>query len=328
MAHCYSGLKGVGQMYDKGIVFELLEKVAIVLTQDQQFVKVKKKEGLEVGQTIFFLPEDVVKPTPKVIPFYKKTAPTLALIAACLLIFIIPFGKPVTPYATLSVDVNPSFELELDEAMAIRKVNALNKSAQALNVQALEGLPLQEGLEQLKQILIENNISLESNAMLFSLALSNQDDLDYENQVKESLKQANQTEEFAYLKITEEELELAHQQSVSGAKLKVKELLQDIDVDDISVNEIIQLFKDNKLHFDLLFKDGIELDDDLEDTLEDLFENDDDDDDDDHDNNYNDNQSVTPGLNSNSDDDDDYNHDDNHDDDDEDLDEDDDGDDD
>ncbi|MGL4373489.1 MAG: anti-sigma factor domain-containing protein [Turicibacter sp.] len=261
-------------MYYKGVVVEILAHCAIILTKDGEFIKIKKCEQLEVGQTILCLPDDLIKPTPKVIPFYKKAIPMIATLAACLLLMLIPTFNQATTYAVLSVDVNPSFELELDDQMMIIGVKTLNQSAKKLKLTRLKGLPLEEGLTVLRDILIQHDIPLEQHAMLFSLALMMGDDIDYEDLVKQSLKVVNPSDEFAYLKISNEELEQAHQEKVSGAKLKAKQLLNGIDIDDLSVNEIIQLFNNHNIKFNMLLKNGIEIDDDddLEDQLEDLLE--------------------------------------------------------
>lgn len=270
----------------KGIVIELLRNdVAILLTDEGEFVRVKQKQGMEVGQTILFLDQDKIIDRP--IPFTpkkKKFIPIFAAIAAMLLLFLIPNVKQQTAYAILSVDINPSFELELDESLTIVGVKTLNDSASQLVLEQVKGMTLEKGLEIIRNLLSDANYSLNQDSILFSLAFLGQEDLAYETSVKESLKIANMSQDFAYLKVSSEELELAHGKQMTGAKMKVQEMLDYIDVEDLSVNQIMQLFEDANLKFDMRCYDGEELEDfmdDLEDEWEDSQEEVEDDENDD-----------------------------------------------
>lgn len=272
-------------MWYKGIVIELLKNdVAILLTDEGEFVKVKQKQGMEVGQTILFLDQDkIINQAIPFTPKKKKFIPIFAAIAAMLLVFLIPNVKQQTAYAILSVDINPSFELELDETLTIVGIKTLNDSANQLVLEQVKGMNLEQGLQIIRNVLSEANYSLTQDSILFSLAFLGQEDLDYETSVKESLKIANMSQEFAYLKVSSEELELAHEQQMSGAKMKVQEMLEDIDVEELSINQIIQLFEDSNLKFDMRCYDGEELEDlldDLEDQWEDSVEDKEDDKDD------------------------------------------------
>lgn len=244
-------------MWYRGVIIELSSTTAVILSDEGQFLKIKIQKEMEIGQTILFLEEDVVESQTKIVPLKRRTwISVVTAVAACLLLFIAPQLQSRQIYAVLSVDINPSFELELDRNQNIVKVITLNKSASNLDFSDLEGVPLIKGLLILEQMLGAAQYSLNENAMLFSLAFMRDENIDYEEAVKESLQQAQITRDFVYLKVSTDELKQARTHHMSGAKMRVSELLQDIDVSTLSVNQIIELFNEANLKFDMQCHDG------------------------------------------------------------------------
>lgn len=86
--------------------------------------------------------------------------------------------------------------------------------------------------------------------MLFSLAFTKDENVDYEEEVKESLQQAQITRDLVYLKVSSDELKQASTHHMSGAKMKVSELLNDMS--GLSVNQI----NESNLKFDRHCHDG------------------------------------------------------------------------
>ncbi len=243
-------------MSNRGIVVEVHESFAIVLSDDGEFLKLKLKKGLQVGQTILFLKEDLIPETIASNPVHHKWISLLTVVAACFLLWLMPRFNESPVYAVLSVDINPSFELELDENQEIVNVLSLNESASILDISSLKGLALQEGLERIEQLLTEADYELTKDAMLFSLSFTEDDNNAYEEQIKESLRRANIATDFVYLKVSSDELKQARRHHMTGAKVRVSELLQTSDINQLSVNDIIQQFNEQNLSFDMHCHDG------------------------------------------------------------------------
>lgn len=180
----------------------------------------------------------------------------MSVLAACLALFFIP--KTET-YAVLSVDINPSFEFKLDKNQKIIEVEAFNQDAKNLSLDDLVGIPLEEGLVSLKDLLIEADYPLDEQSMLYSLTFMKSDNLIYENQVKEQLKSIQITTDFGYFKVTYEELKEANQRNMSAPRLKADAMLDQVNIDQLSVNEIMRLFQENCLQFDMMCHEGQEV---------------------------------------------------------------------
>lgn len=244
-------------MIYKGIVVSITSTDGVILTNEQMFLKIKKRDGLEVGQTILCLEEDLIAQERKVLSFKPKIhVLAVSILAACLALFFIP--KTET-YAVLSVDINPSFEFKLDKNQKIIDFETFNQDAQSLSLNDLVGLPLEEGLMRLKSLLMEANYSLDEQSMLYGLTFLKSENLIYENQVKEQLKSIQITPDFGYLKVTHEELKEARHRNMSVARLKADAMLEQVDIDQLSVNEIIRLFQENSLKFDMMCHEGQEV---------------------------------------------------------------------
>lgn len=243
-------------MSHRGVVVEIHESFVIVLSDNGEFVKLKLKRGLEVGQTILYLQEDLMPTSVVSTPVNRKWVSLLTAVAACLVLWLVPQFNKNPVYAVLSVDINPSFELELDENQKIINVLSLNESASILEISSLKGLSLQEGLAEIEQLLKQANYELTKDAMLFSLSFMEADNSVYEEQIKESLRRANISTDFVYLKVSSDDLKQARRHHMTGAKIKVGELLQASDVSQLSVNEIIQQFNERNLSFDMHCHDG------------------------------------------------------------------------
>lgn len=244
-------------MIYKGIVMSITPTYVAILTNDQMFLKIKKRDGLEVGQTILCLEEDLIVQERKVLSFKPKIhLLAVSVLAACLALFFIP--KTET-YAVLSVDINPSFEFKLDKNQKIIEVETFNQDAKNLSLDDLVGIPLEEGLVSLKDLLIEADYPLDEQSMLYSLTFMKSDNLIYENQVKEQLKSIQITTDFGYFKVTYEELKEANQRNMSAPRLKADAMLDRVNIDQLSVNEIMRLFQENCLQFDMMCHEGQEV---------------------------------------------------------------------
>ena len=135
----------------KGTVLEINSDTALVMTSECDFMEIYRHEGLETGQEIVFSRRDVVRKG-------KRTKwTTLALVASLILFFICaPFyfsfftGTAGATVAYVSLDINPSLELAVNNRCQVTKTTAFNEDGDKLlqNV-PVNGKPVTEAVAAL-----------------------------------------------------------------------------------------------------------------------------------------------------------------------------------
>ncbi|MCC3358676.1 anti-sigma factor domain-containing protein [Bacillus sp. REN16] len=126
----------------KGIVMDVNDEYITMLTPEGEFVKAKyTKANYEIGEEMFFFPiNERVSNTSKQHFFQVKKwryALASSLVAILLLSLIIPFSSRNEVYAYMSIDINPSFEVGLDDDLHVVSLEALNDEAKKL----MESIP-------------------------------------------------------------------------------------------------------------------------------------------------------------------------------------------
>ncbi|MFI8491813.1 anti-sigma factor domain-containing protein [Peribacillus butanolivorans] len=114
----------------KGVILSINKRFVTLLTPEGEFLKTKRKERTyEVGEEITFSPFK-----PKVtlsfssfhLSFKKKAV--LSVTAALLILFsILPSYSSEHVSAYMTIDVNPSIELELNDQLEVLKLTGLNE---------------------------------------------------------------------------------------------------------------------------------------------------------------------------------------------------------
>ena len=278
-------------MYNKGIILEVKEKYSLVLKDDSTVVRIRNKENMKVGDTIFFLEEDLYESTKSRNTMKNKIIPILT-IAAMLVLLAVPMVTNNTKggvYALMSIDINPSIEFELDENKNIVNVYGVNDDGKNINLEELKGKTLEEGIKILEIYLSENYGDSKEGILGFTFINKISDDK-YENEVKDTVSKVLNNTKLVYLKGTEENIALAREKGISLGRY---EALCDLDedtledtIENMSVDEIMSLLGNNG-------KDNVYLNeevmDQLQDELEDRNENESDDDDGDDDGDDDDN---------------------------------------
>lgn len=114
----------------KGVILSVNKRFVTLLTPEGEFLKTKRQEReYEVGEEITFSPakQKFTLAFSNIHSSFKKTA-VLSIASTFLILFsILPsyFSGPVSAYMT--IDVNPSIELELDDDLEVLKLTGLNE---------------------------------------------------------------------------------------------------------------------------------------------------------------------------------------------------------
>ncbi len=154
-------------MYKKAIVMEIKAAYAIAMEEGGSIIRIKKKDGLSVGDSIYVLPEDLYQGQEacsdsslhrfprKLVPFpgIKKSSLVKIASIAAMLILCITLVLPqltVTTYAQASFDGAGSIQLSLDRNLQIIKAVSPDQSVSDSVLKALHGKHINEAGETLR----------------------------------------------------------------------------------------------------------------------------------------------------------------------------------
>lgn len=142
-------------MQKKGIVMQIANGQAIVMTKEREFKKLPLVEGMSIGMEVD-VPDVLPQTTGRVAFWRNRTVVKRAgMVAASLVLAVglwsaqMMFNQP-TAYAYVTVDINPSIELSIDEHKNVVEAGALNVEGEdILTTLDLEGLAVQEAVKTL-----------------------------------------------------------------------------------------------------------------------------------------------------------------------------------
>ena len=124
-------------MSNAGVLLEFRGNKAIVFTDDLNYIYLKRKDGMRIGQKIMFTEQDVIDVS-RGRKNIQKTYRTIAGIAAMLVVSILIYmslAKPsINIYAYVDVDINPSLELAINHSGIVMDVLSLNEDANKLDI--------------------------------------------------------------------------------------------------------------------------------------------------------------------------------------------------
>lgn len=129
----------------KGIIMQVSESYAIVMTPDRQFRRVPVHAGMTIGQEI----EIPKEKTRSKIAWRKFTMVAASLALAVGLWQVSAFLQPEQVSAYVALDINPSLELSIDKDKEVLQVTPLNEDAETLikNLK-LKGKPVEEAVNE------------------------------------------------------------------------------------------------------------------------------------------------------------------------------------
>jgi|GEM_PF-1887607 len=119
----------------RGIVMSIHEQHAVVMTQDGQFLRAPLAGSPQIGQELLF--EEEAAPLPRrrlagrrrFLTYASSAAAFLLLITVCFLYAAIE-SNPVVAYVTM--DINPSIEIGIDNKEKVRELRAMNEAGSRL----------------------------------------------------------------------------------------------------------------------------------------------------------------------------------------------------
>lgn len=334
-------------MLYKGIIIEVKDEYSIVVTNESEFLRIKNKEGMKVGDKIYFLEEDLYnvdesnvlyaeeeeesnvidfnekkeKSKKKMSTVYKRLVTVAATIA--IIVGTVIYTSSPKSYATVSFDENgSSVELNLDKNKKINSASLINGN---LNISDDDDFAVV--LDQLYKQIKQDSKNNKNGRVLVALCFEGDDDIAYEKEIKKLISQKFKGLNIMYIRVDKNQIQQNTNDKISMGEYAAMKMIEEDDIEGMTIDKLNQMLKDGKYAY---LRE--EILDELEDRSE-GYEDDDDDDIDDIEDYYKNSNRKNDNINSNSsnkkykDDDDNDDYDDNNDNDDDDSEEDDDSDD-
>ncbi|WP_432664736.1 anti-sigma factor domain-containing protein [Wukongibacter baidiensis] len=252
-------------MMKRGMVLKLNKDYALIATDDSDFVKIKFRDGMRIGQKIFFFDEDIISLEKDKrytnIPNYLKV---FAALAACIAIAIIinnPFIRDQRQfYAIVSLDINPSFELGIDKSYNVIQIDAMNEDSKGILDLELIGEPLSVAVSEILSDVEESGYVLESdNALLVSTVnFKSDDDEPLQKAVSDGVRLAMsenkvyENTKVIFIEADKEDLDAAEKQELSVGKYRLLELSdKKVDKKTIEEGRVSDLIEEEEIKDDL-----------------------------------------------------------------------------
>ena len=238
---------------NKGIIMEVKQNYAIVMNDDGHMNKISKKKNMSIGQKIFYFEEDIIRTNSIRNLRNNSFIKTIGSIAALFLIaftFFYQLSYKETAYAVVSLDINPSIQIEVDNNKTILKVEGMNNDGKNIDFKDLKGLNINDGIQKIKDILVEKNYLKENRDVLVAFALVNEDEnTDYEESVLGVIQSTFKSEKVTYVKGNKEDVKEAKSAGISLGRYEVLQVADENEkkeIDKAPVKEITELIKDKE----------------------------------------------------------------------------------
>lgn len=237
---------------NRGIIMEIKKSYAIALNDNGIMEKIEPKKDMKIGQKIFYFEDDVIKSSNGGTYRYNNFIKSIGAIAALFLIVFTFFHtmKSDTAYAVVSLDINPSIQIEADNKLKIIRVEGVNNDGKNIDFTDVKGISLDEGIQKIKEKLIEKKYLDTNREVLVGFAfIKNEDNSAYEKDIKDVIQSTFNTEKVTYVKGDKEDVDEAKTKGISlgryEASLVVDESTKN-KIDVAPVKEITASIKDKE----------------------------------------------------------------------------------
>ena len=282
-------------MLYKGIIIEVKDEYSIVVTNESEFLRIKNKEGMKVGDKIYFLEEDIYnteenailsdqseenEEKSNVIDFKEKKEKSknnmsriykrLVSVAATIAIIVgaVIYTSSPKSYATVSFDENgSSVELNLDKNKKVNSTSLINGS---LDISDDDDFSMV--LDQLYKQIKRDSKNNKNGRVLVGLCFEDTEDLAYEKEIKNLISQKFKGLNIMYVRVDKNQVNMNQNAEISMGEYAAMKMIEEDDIEGMTMDRLNQMLKDGKYEY---------LREEILDELEDRSEGYEDDDDDD-----------------------------------------------
>ncbi len=260
-------------MMRRGMVLKIKQDYALVAMDNSDFVRVKLREGMIIGQKIFIFDEDMISLSQgdrrsSNLSRYLKVA---SVIAACIAIIAIINNSFVNDtralYALISLDINPSFELEIDDKYNVLKINAMDEDSREILDQELIGKPLSIAVSKiLSDVEDTGYLSSSDNAVLVSTVNLKNDGEALKKIVAHGFRLAiedskgYEAAKILFIEADERDIEAAKEEKLSVGRYLLLEMGDNkVDKTKIIEGRISEIIKEKEIKDDLERDENIQI---------------------------------------------------------------------
>ncbi|MDH8679352.1 anti-sigma factor domain-containing protein [Fusibacter bizertensis] len=158
------------------IILECHDQYLHVLTDQGEHLRIKNLANHHIGDKIYVLDEDIIRDTVdsnenkaiKIIDFIK---PLSAIAAILLIVFFINFTMSNITYAVISLDINPSIELELNKSGEVIHAKGFNTEAiELLSNLQLKGFSYEKAIDAILNQAMLLGYTIDQHSVLIAVA--------------------------------------------------------------------------------------------------------------------------------------------------------------
>lgn len=237
---------------------EVQKDCIIVLTDSNNYLKLKKKSNIDIGKKIMFIEEDIIKKQK------KSIRPLIGIAAAIILLITTVIGQygmelidGFNAYAIVSVDINPSLEFQIDKKEIVKKIKALNNDGEELLDEKMIGMKIEEAiLYSIKTAFNKKYINNANNVVLISEMMMDNKEVKslkvMEDKINEKIDEDEEIKDInlIYIQSDKEDLKKARENKVSIGKYEVYKVLSNnnsnLKIEDIKDKKVSDIVKENK----------------------------------------------------------------------------------
>ncbi len=225
-----------------GMIIKIGITRSIVMNDAMELVSIRKKPGMVEGMRIYYLEGDLVKGNVGHPIYWLRYAAIAAMLV--LMVLTVQFAQRPTPlvpntFAIVTMDINPSVELDINSGGKVMDVRALNNDGASLLIGNFETLSVEEALERLLKMAKAQGYLADSGAVLLASTQGqkiSENAFDVTDVLTDFIMRHNSEYTFMYYEGDENELAMAREQSLSLGRYKLNHLIDDDLLDDASVN--------------------------------------------------------------------------------------------
>lgn len=218
---------------NKGIIMEVKKNYAIAMSDEGIMDKIAFKDNMKVGQKIFYFQDDIIINKASNVHRYNNFIKAFGSIAALFLIVFTFFHvmKPQEAFAVVSLDINPSIQIEADSKLNIIKVEGVNDDGKKIDFSDIKNVPLESGIQKIKEKLVEKNYLDTNKDVLVGYAfVQSGDNSAYEEDLKGVINSTFNTEQVVYVKGDKDDVTEAKTQGISLGRYEAASHVADQEI--------------------------------------------------------------------------------------------------
>ncbi|MBY0097678.1 anti-sigma factor domain-containing protein [Mesobacillus maritimus] len=185
----------------KGVILEVKERYVTLVTPDGEFMKTRKlQQDYQIGEELYFYPIEREEGKATFLTSLKGMKGRLILLSFVmfLTVFLFPVNESRRAYAYMSIDVNPSIEMGLNEKLLVVSIVAFNQEGEEI-LEKVTDWKQEKAAIVAKQILNEiegqGYLNQEREVLISTVNIENQStDIELEETVEEIQKVTDEDE--------------------------------------------------------------------------------------------------------------------------------------